>query len=475
MPNFQAISNPEFLNLQPLDVSPFISSVDIKVFYLGKNDNGSFIDKETATKMGKTLRGNPIVGWYDKETQDFVDHGEEWILNGKGFTEKCLTQPYGFVAPDAEVWFQKFSEIDRNTNEPVVREYLMTKGYLWTGQFEEAAQAYKEGKGQSMELHEPTLEGSWDLDPNSGYELFIINDAKITKLCMLGDTVEPCFEGASVTASTSFSFGNDNWENKMHTMIKELKFALEGDKAMTEEKNLDELVQNESNTFENHTEGENPSVETSAVAPETTFDDGGEGGESGESGETAESGETTETSETGNTETGNGDNSGSDNDDDKGDDDDDQDDDEPTPEEQEELRDGTMNGAKKEFSQEDVDALQSTIDELQAKYTDLEEEAKELREFKLSVERVEKTNKIAEFTSLTEEDVAEIKENIDTYSLDDIVTKLATLCYKKGVNFTKEIESEEDSNESEATFNVNTETYLPEWVRAVKETQESMN
>ena len=55
------IDNPEFINLEPLDINPLMSKCQIKVFYLGHNRNHSYINKETALKMAKTLRGTPIV------------------------------------------------------------------------------------------------------------------------------------------------------------------------------------------------------------------------------------------------------------------------------------------------------------------------------------------------------------------------------------------------------------------------------
>jgi hypothetical protein len=39
------INSPEFINLQPLDINPLMSSCEIKVFYLGENRNGSYISK----------------------------------------------------------------------------------------------------------------------------------------------------------------------------------------------------------------------------------------------------------------------------------------------------------------------------------------------------------------------------------------------------------------------------------------------
>ena len=37
------ISNPEFINLQPLEISPLMSKCEIKVLYLGQNRNLSYI------------------------------------------------------------------------------------------------------------------------------------------------------------------------------------------------------------------------------------------------------------------------------------------------------------------------------------------------------------------------------------------------------------------------------------------------
>jgi hypothetical protein len=130
------IDAPEFINLQPLDLNPLMSSCEIKVFYVGENRNGSYIKKSVATEMAKTLRGAPIVGYYKQDKEDFGDHGRRVTFEGDEVVFETLTKPYGFVSPDAKVWFKKFTEEDEFGNS-VEREYLMTTGYLWTEQFEE--------------------------------------------------------------------------------------------------------------------------------------------------------------------------------------------------------------------------------------------------------------------------------------------------------------------------------------------------
>lgn len=133
------IDSPEFINLQPLEINPLMSSCEIKVLYLGENRNHSYITKEVATEMAKTLRGAPIVGYYKEEKEDFADHGERVIFDDDGVKFECMTRPYGFVAPDAKVWFQKFDD------EGVEREYLVTECYIWTSAYPESQRLFEHG------------------------------------------------------------------------------------------------------------------------------------------------------------------------------------------------------------------------------------------------------------------------------------------------------------------------------------------
>jgi len=81
-----------------------------------------------------------------------------------------------------------------------------------------------------MELYEDSVKGSWQTNYDKGMDFFIINDAIIQKICILGDDVEPCFEGASVTApdvSTKFTL-DDKFRHTLYSMMQELKSALNG-------------------------------------------------------------------------------------------------------------------------------------------------------------------------------------------------------------------------------------------------------
>ena len=205
----------EFINITP--INPLISKCQIKVCYVDDkpNRNKSVITKEVATKMANSLPGSPIVGFFNEGTGDFEEHNRIIELSNGEFRMKDTTRPYGFVDLGAKVWFQKF--LDDGVAE---REYLMTEGYLWTGQYPECQRAVNKGNNHSMELDEKTLNATWAKDSNGKPQFFIINEAIISKLCILGEENEPCFEGSQINVNFSF---DDGFKNTLFSMMNELK------------------------------------------------------------------------------------------------------------------------------------------------------------------------------------------------------------------------------------------------------------
>ena len=491
MNNYQSIATinaPEFINLEPLDINPMMSKCEIKVLYLGENRNGTSINKQAATEMAKTLRGAPIVGYYKESTQDFFDHGEQVIYDGDGVHFNTLTKPYGFVSPDAEVWFQEFEEFNES-GESVPRVYMMTTGYLWTGQYKEAQQLFNEGgKPQSMELDENSMQGFWSKGENSDIEFFIINDAVFSKLCILGDDVEPCFEGASITApniSKTFSL-NDDFKQTLYTMMKELQETLQGGKykvadeikkQSVDSSDVVELEQVENLVVDNSS-ADTPNVdaapqaEAASSTPEENVstpgaeDSGAEGETQGNSAE--EGGDAVEGATEGGSSEG-GDASGSDGGPSdyakKEDEEDDKKD-----------NDGEDDETEKEDDEEDTKKKYSLLvvqfEELQKSYADLQAQATqvmaELAQYKAKVEESELEKKdalIAEFYMLSDEDKKDVIDHKTEYSLDEIKSKLAVLCYDKKVSYIKD--SKSDAEDMTVTIK-DSEEVLPDFLQAVE-------
>ena len=215
--------NMEDMPIQVLDfepVNPLISKCNIKICYVGQkaNRNRSVITKETASEIAKSVPGCPIVGYYNEAKGDFEEHNRIIDISNGKFNIKDTTRPYGFVSMDAKVWFQWFED----DGEP--HEYLCTEGYIWTGQYPESQRVITKGNNQSMELDENTLDAFWTKDNNGKPQFFIINEAIMSKLCILGEDVEPCFEGASIT-NVQFSF-EDNFKQKLYSLMETMQEIL---------------------------------------------------------------------------------------------------------------------------------------------------------------------------------------------------------------------------------------------------------
>ena len=201
-------------------INPLISKVQIKVCYVGEepNRNRSVITKEVAMDLAKTLPGCPIVGYYSEKEEDFEEHNRIIDISNGKFRVIDTTRPYGFVPTNAKVWFEWYED------DGVPHEYLLTEGYVWTGQYPESQRIIDKGNNQSMELDEDSLDAYWTKDNNGYPQFFIINEAIISKLCILGEDVEPCFEGANITA-VQFSF-EDDFKQKLFSLVKEMQEIL---------------------------------------------------------------------------------------------------------------------------------------------------------------------------------------------------------------------------------------------------------
>lgn len=465
-------SHLEFVNIQPLN--PLISKCEIKVLYTGKNRNRSFISKEVATKMANSLPGTPIVGQYFYQTGDFGDHGEEeLVIDDKGIRFIKSTVPYGFVATDAKVWWQNFIDKDG-----VEREYLLTEGYLWTGRYPDCKRIIEKGNHQSMELDRDSLvgewskiSGEWSKFENDEHEYFIINDAIFSALCILGEEVEPCFEGANITkkGGIMYSLDRDEFKEKMLDFMADLKDALnnlgyEGGKQ----------VENLNNPTIETPVVETPEVETIAepIVEETVVEEVVETSEAVEGAEVAEVEESSEEVEEEFAKKKKEEES------DKEDEADEEDSNSEDKKDSDSEEDDEKK--KKNYSLEEVVEYQ----ELLTKYAELEgqfnaiteelnsikPEYNKLKEKAIEAEENAKEDMINSFYMLSEEDKAEVRANKANFSLEDIEAKLSVICVRKKVNFDLEESSKnEDNTETPiTTFNVgDSHDATPAWLRAV--------
>ena len=499
----------EFINITPLN--PLISKCQIKVCYVGDepNRNRSVITKEVAKQMANSLPGCPIVGFYNEEKGDFEEHNRIIDISNGKFEIKDTTRPYGFVDLNAKVWFQKY--LDDGMKE---HEYMMTEGWLWTGQYPECQRILTNGNNQSMELDEGTIDAHWSKDDNGDPKFFIINEAIISKLCTLGEANEPCFEGANIAAPTiQFAF-EDGFKEQLFSMMNELKdflnkeekkvfsrYAVEiGDALWTalyshvegiygiesvcedgeqkfavltaddkyyrlnfsiNEENVVEFAA-EVTDLEDYTPSEEPQFDPTAVAeykakkdeeknPPKKDDEGSEGGEEEKCPKCGKPKSECECE----------------------DEDDDEDDDK-------------KKGKKEKYNLEEIQeyvelsekysALETDYSNAQQRIEDLESQIATLTEFKNKVDRAEKQKMIDSFSVLSDEEKKDVVENIDTYSLDDIEAKLSIICVRNKVSFN--LDDDKNKGKDPTTFSLNGgldgDETVPAWIKAIRSVASEM-
>ena len=157
-------------------VNDVLSKARVRIFYKYGNRNGTYITDEFAEELISTLPGVPVKGIFDGN--DYTDHGEN----------RSDGQVYGFVPESNQFAWEKHIDVDG-----IEREYACCDVYLFTALYSEASSIV--GKSQSMELFEPTL--TYHFAVINGLRYVVFEHGSFLGLQVLGDKVEPCFEGAS--------------------------------------------------------------------------------------------------------------------------------------------------------------------------------------------------------------------------------------------------------------------------------------
>ena len=208
-------------------ISDQISKARVRLFYLGKNRNGSYISEGFANKLLTSLPYTPLVGIYDSEKQDFTSHSFD---SGEA-------QIYGLVPQEPNLSLEENEDSDG-----VIRQYYCSDVYIYTKRFKEANEIV--GKPQSMELDPDSINGSWKMIDGEMY--FVFESADFLGLSVLGEDIEPCFEGAA-----------------FYELVQKFSLAMEGRKEKMDEKFEEKLEEQiEDSTTEVEVEVSEPETES---------------------------------------------------------------------------------------------------------------------------------------------------------------------------------------------------------------------
>lgn len=192
---------------EPEPISTTLSKCRVRIFYRGFNRNRTFISDDFAQQLINSLPYVPIKGIFNYGKVDYEDHG---IDNTDG-------RIYGIIAANPNFAWEK--HIDQDGIE---REYACADAILFSALYPEAKIIV--GSKQSMEIYPETMEGYWDTWED-GMPYFNFKKGELLGLQVLGQDVEPCFEGAAF-----YSLAKE---------VKELVEYVKSFKEQEEKKNMD--------------------------------------------------------------------------------------------------------------------------------------------------------------------------------------------------------------------------------------------
>lgn len=152
------------------------SKARCRIFYKYGNRNGTYITDEFAEKLLSTIAYAPVKGIF--EYDDYTDHG----------TRRSEGRIYGIVPENYNLTWEAHVDEDG-----VERTYACVDVIIFTALYKEANDIV--GKSQSMELYEPSIQ--YHKQIIDGQQYIVFDDGCFLGLQVLGDEVEPCFEGAA--------------------------------------------------------------------------------------------------------------------------------------------------------------------------------------------------------------------------------------------------------------------------------------
>ena len=412
-------------------ISSQIAKVKIYVLYAGKNRNHTHFSKAMIEdKLVPSMYGMPIIGEFNKEKQDFGGHGGKTTITDDGIEFEQTTVAYGFIPESSQIRWESVKEVNGT-----YRDYLVCDAYVWYKRFPELQTMLDEPKGQSMEID--IKDAYW----NEGLQAYDITDAEFTGACILG--VEPCFESAKIGR-----FSLEKMKYDLAEMAQELKEAIKSEvrtdmKDFENQEVVEETVEQVEETVEESTEEKvEEEVSTEEPKEEPQAEEATEEASEEFAEEEAAKEEVEETEPEANEEAQ----------------------EEPVTEEEPEVVEEAVEEeapvqeeaeAKEEFTAEQIQAMQ--------------QELEELREFKNAQERAQKEELMKSFENeLTEEELAPVREQIDSLTTVEVETQCFALLGKKKMNFSV---AQPTVNKEVVAIGANfaqEDTNIPAWARAIQ-------
>ena len=173
--------------------NPCFSRGKLNIFYKGLTADGRLFDEEFSNALLPTAAYAPVVGYYDREQEDFVGHAPEQAI-------------YGIIDPKIEPVFET---LDDGNVWAVVDVVLYTERPGEVGEIAKKIVGHK----QSLELNPETVKYKINYDEKKHFKNLQFTEGHIIGVSVLGENQSPAFTG-----SAFFSKLDECFEEKMQLL-----------------------------------------------------------------------------------------------------------------------------------------------------------------------------------------------------------------------------------------------------------------
>ncbi|MDY7043680.1 hypothetical protein RVS70_05625 [Virgibacillus sp. M23] len=218
--------------------------VKIWVAHTGENRNNCYFTKELLESMIPTLVNIPITGLISKQENldiDFNAHEERLVVEDNEIKLKYFGHAYGMIPENNNAKFEY-----RYGEDGVEREYLTVEGLLWN-KFDDVEKIFdRDGgfKSHSMELEPTSVEGY-----TNDEGLFVFTKAKFEALCILGEGVTPAMISSTIERFSVSSTIKKEFSEMLKEFNRHFSTAEKGDNDVPDNENV--LENNDNQAPEN--------------------------------------------------------------------------------------------------------------------------------------------------------------------------------------------------------------------------------
>ncbi len=238
----------EFGELTEVDDDRFMK---VKIWIVNvdaPNYNGSYFSREAILDALPSIKNTPILGYVASSMlgdKDFLEHEYEFVVENGEVKERLLGQAYGIIPESCNPKFEFREDGDGN-----LQEYLTVEGLLWR-KIPDATEIMDrdEVKFQSMEIHDDFV-GEWDKETN----IFHFKKFKFYGACILGSGNLPAIPSSTIEKM----FSKDSVKEEISKKLEEFNKLMNSKQSKEVDTNmgLEELLAKYSITTEDLTEKE---------------------------------------------------------------------------------------------------------------------------------------------------------------------------------------------------------------------------